>query len=213
METVRILTEKSPSCLNRSSNNGRSVLHTACLAGHLEVVKFLVQHPGGGGQSLVNCQDSCGNSPLMDAARAGHLNCVQYLVSIPDLEVGAEDKMGRTVVQVAAEAGALDILKFLHQKLDISVIDNVTILTAAREGQAEVIQYLLECGASHSCVDSHGRTPLFLSVSGQHTEAARVLLEAGADVNVEDSGGNKIPSLARKPLVVNLMTLYPASDK
>ena len=206
METVRILTEKSPSCLNRISNNGRSVLHTACLAGHLEVVKFLVQHPGGGG--LVNCQDSCGNSPLMDAARAGHLNCVQYLVSIPDLEVGAEDKMGRTVVQVAAEAGALDILKFLYQKLDISVIDNVTILTAAREGQAEVIQYLLECGASHSCVDSHGRTPLFLSVSGQHTEAARVLLEAGADVNVEDSQGNKLSSLARKLAMVNLMGLH-----
>ena len=51
------------------------------------------------------------------------------------------------------------------------------------------------------------RTPLFLSVRGQHLEAARSLLEAGARLDREDQEGNSIRQLARKPDLLNLSFL------
>ena len=56
--------------------------------------------------------------------------------------------------------------------------------------------------------DSWGRTPLFLAVSGQHCEAARLLLEAGARLGVEDSSGNTLVQLARSPDLVQLIREY-----
>ena len=56
--------------------------------------------------------------------------------------------------------------------------------------------------------DSWGRTPLFLAVSGQHCEAARLLLEAGARLGVEDSSGNTLVQLARRPDLVQLIREY-----
>lgn len=52
------------------------------------------------------------------------------------------------------------------------------------------------------------RTPLFLSVSGQHREAARSLLEAGARLDRKDQEGNWIRELARKPDLLDLMAEF-----
>ena len=49
-----------------------------------------------------------------------------------------------------------------------------------REGKFEAVRLLLSCGAEVDREDTRGRTPLFLSVSGQHLEAARSLLEVRA---------------------------------
>ena len=56
--------------------------------------------------------------------------------------------------------------------------------------------------------DRWGRTPLFLAVSGQHCEAARLLLGAGARLEVEDSSGNTLVQLARRPDLVQLIREY-----
>ena len=60
-------------------------------------------------RASLNVGDSCGNTPLMEAARARHLACVRELLLLPDTELGTRDKMGRTVVQVAAQAGAVEV--------------------------------------------------------------------------------------------------------
>ena len=52
------------------------------------------------------------------------------------------------------------------------------------------------------------RTPLFLSVSGQHEGAARSLLEAGARLNREDQEGNWIRDLARKPTLLDMIAEF-----
>ena len=53
--------------------------------------------------------------------------------------------------------------------------------------------------------DAQGRTSLFLSISGQHENASKVLLEAGADINSEDMNGVKVKDLARKLRIVELV--------
>ena len=68
-------------------------------------------------RASLNAGDSCGNTPLMEAARARHLACVRELLLLPDTELGTRDKMGRTVVQVAAQAGAVEVGRAKEQSL------------------------------------------------------------------------------------------------
>ena len=199
-DMVDHLLEAGPDTLEVVSNNGRSVLHTACLAGHEALVTRLLE-----ASSLsVNIQDSCGNTPVMDAARARHLPCVRLLASWPRTDLGIEDRMGRTVVEVAAQAGATEVLQLLSE-LGLDVTAGLSLHAAAREGQAEAARLLVSWGAEVDREDAMGRTPLFLSVSGQHTEAARSLLEAGARLDRKDKEGNTIEDLARKPDVLDMI--------
>jgi len=199
LESVNLLLSADPSCRMIHSNNGRTVLHTASLAGHRDIVKILMDSS----QSLLNHQDSCGNTPVMDAARAGHLDCVKDLATKADLCL--RDKMGRGIAEVTAQSGSLEVLKYLKTILDSSSITESTLHSAAREGHAHIIEQLLEWGADPHSLDNQGRTPLFLSVSGQHFEAARVLLSAGSKINIVDNSGNELVSLARSAELISLL--------
>ena len=82
-------------------------------------------------------QDSCGNTALMDAARAGHLACVRLLASSAGSDLGTEDRMGRTVVEVAAQAGACEVLplwvlQFLRTELGVDLNSDLRLHAAAR---------------------------------------------------------------------------------
>ena len=70
------------------------------------------------------------------------------------------------------------------------------------------MRLLLSCDAEEDREDTRGRTPLFLSVSGQHLEAARYLLEAGARLDKEDQEGHSIWKLARKPDLLALVAEF-----
>ena len=204
-DMVTMLLSHCPQCLETRSNNGRSVLHTACLAGHLEMVTMLLSHSPG----MVNTQDSCGATPLMDAARAGHMDIVKLLMVTSDISL--RDTLDRSVVDVAAQAGASDVIEYFSTAHNINVTQDSTILNAAREGHSQLIKYLITEGANVNCLDKFGRSPLFLAVSGQHAEAARELIEAGSDVDIEDVNGNKLADLARKPCVRELLSTVNSS--
>ena len=56
----------------------------------------------------------------------------------------------------------------------------------------------MQCSAVQLFRDVHGRTPLWLAVSGQHLSSVLLLLEAGAEAGVRDSGGLGLDQLARE---------------
>ena len=68
----------------------------------------------------------------MDAARSGHLACVRLLASSAGSDLGTEDRMGRTVVEVAAQAGACEVLQFLRTELGIDLNSGLSLHAAAR---------------------------------------------------------------------------------
>ena len=115
------------------------------------------------------------------------------------------------MVEVAAQAGACEVLQFLRLELGVDLSSGLSLHAAAREGQAEAVRLLVSCGAEVDREDSRGRTPLFLSVSGQHREAARSLLEAGARMDRKDQEGNWIRDLARKPDLLDLIAEFSSN--
>ena len=55
--------------------------------------------------------------------------------------------MGRTVSEVAAQAGAVNTIRFLREERGLHLSLHSSLHAAAREGQAEVLRYLLSLGA------------------------------------------------------------------
>merc|ERR1712216_988108 len=153
---LNLLLATSPQCWNTVSKNGRTPLHTACLAGNTEVLDLLLSNPGL--RCDINPVDSCGNTPLLE----------------PGLDLDARDSMGRGVGQVAVQAGALECLNLckewgLLDDAQSTLEGQGLIHTAAREGQHEAIRLLIEWKVPGlDTRDSRGRTPLWLAVSGQH---------------------------------------------
>ena len=60
------------------------------------------------------------------------------------------------------------------------------LVLAAGRGSVEEIERLLDEGASVDAQDANGRTALVAAAYGNHLDAARVLVGAGADVNIKD---------------------------
>lgn len=68
-----------------------------------------------------------------------------------------------------------------------------TLIRAAEEGNVEAIRTLLDSGADPNDARGDGLTPLHLASLNGHTEAARILLAAGADVGPESRIGAYTP--------------------
>ena len=56
---------------------------------------------------------------------------------------------------------------------------------AASRGDADAVRQAIEEGATLEARDGQGRTALLLATHGNNVEAARALIEAGADVNAD----------------------------
>ncbi|MET8689761.1 ankyrin repeat domain-containing protein [Streptomyces sp. NPDC004732] len=60
------------------------------------------------------------------------------------------------------------------------------LLDAARSGNAAEVTAALDAGARVEARDTELRSPLLLAATGDHVEAARVLVAAGADIDAQD---------------------------
>ena len=96
-------------------------------------------------------------------------------------------------------------MRYLREERGLDPSQGLSLHSAAREGQLEVTRYLISSGVEVNTRDDRGRTPLFLSVSGQHTEVTKALLEAGEDLDSQDQHGVTVKSLARKEDMIKLL--------
>ena len=65
--------------LNRSDRDGRTGLHLACDAGHTEVIRILLAHPG----IDISCKTRRGETPLLTAVANGNIHVVNLLLQHP----------------------------------------------------------------------------------------------------------------------------------
>ena len=72
IDMVNMLISAHPDSLTVKSNNDRTILHTACLDGHVDVVTTLLQHSQVRWSPWLTVRIAvvCGATPLIDAARA-----------------------------------------------------------------------------------------------------------------------------------------------
>ena len=171
-------------------------IFSACELGRIEDVRLLIESD----PMLVNAHQN--NYPKMTvleiAVRAGSFEIVQYL-----MEQGADQKAKPMLAHIAANSGHRDVLKLVSQGGTLNAIDEngATLLHAAAAGlRPKVVQYLIEQGLDANARDFGRSTPLCklgdsldqwgktadVDALSRATETAKLLIEAGADVNVMD---------------------------
>ncbi len=182
LAAVKELVEKDASLLESRDGNGSTPLHIACTKGHLELVRYLLT---AGADPLAG--DNENSTPLHAAAIGGNTDIAQLLLD-RNIDVDIRDDNGMTPLLFAGYRGQREMIDFLVSKgADINARDaggGAMIHAASYSGNLDLLRSLIAGGADADIgPDRYGNTPLAAATYRCHTEAARILLDNGADPN------------------------------
>eukprot|EP00697_Spironema_sp_BW2_P013659 gnl/Spiro4/3868_TR1911_c0_g1_i1.p1 gnl/Spiro4/3868_TR1911_c0_g1~~gnl/Spiro4/3868_TR1911_c0_g1_i1.p1 ORF type:complete len:518 (-),score=100.01 gnl/Spiro4/3868_TR1911_c0_g1_i1:67-1620(-) len=172
VDGIRLLCQHGASLPKERDTNGASALHIAVEFGHIEAVKTILQLRLGtgsdAGSGAILDKNKSGLSPLHIAAATGHLSILEYLVDHGSDAAEAVDSSGGDSSGVTA----------LH--------------IAAQNNQVDIVQWLVRPdggGLTIHDADGDGRTALHHAAAFGAMAVARLLVEAGAAMDRNDSRG------------------------
>ena len=124
------------------------------------------------------------------AAGVGSERVVDWVVERGGIDLEVRDSFGGTPLWNAGAAGCLGMVrKLVESGADVTVRNTrrVSVLSVASwEGHVDVVAYLLGLGVLDVAAESTGmRSSLFRACFRKRTEVVGLLIEAGADLDVE----------------------------
>ena len=181
-----------------------------------------------------NLESDAGVSPLMDASRTGNVEAVMALLERGANPNAAEDSRGQTALMWAvsqkhpevvgmllengADVSARSLTRIRMVKLDnggggrrspevataLETGGSTPMVFAARVGDPESAQLLLEAGANADEIAADGHSALVMAAFANHPDVVEVLLEADAN---PDAFGGGYTALHAAALRGNLRTV------
>ncbi|MCH6255188.1 ankyrin repeat domain-containing protein [Puniceicoccaceae bacterium K14] len=101
-----------------------------------------------------------------------------------------KETYGTTPFQAAAKAGQLELLRYMVSKGVNPKDQPQAIILAAVQGRTDTVEWLLNEGIPVDYQDARfGQSPLYIAVSNQKIETVKLLLENGANVELQDKRG------------------------
>jgi ankyrin repeat protein len=133
---------------------------------------------------------SAGDTRVADAAQSGDLNAVRTLVK-QKADVNAAQGDGSTALHWAAQKDDVEMAKVLlgagaSVKATTRIGAATPLFMACRNGNAAMVETLIQAGADANSIDEHGTTPLMMAASAGNPNAIKVLIEHGAAVNARE---------------------------
>ncbi|EAY19977.1 hypothetical protein TVAG_402320 [Trichomonas vaginalis G3] len=124
---------------------------------------------------------------------------------------------GQKALQLAAQKGHTEVVKFILQKMKVSIDsvgkgDTTALMAAISSHKEKTVKELLDIGASIDLKDDLGKTALVRAVESKEIEIIRMLLKKGADPNdgiVQRNEGIRsaflVALLNKEPDIVSLL--------
>lgn len=179
---------------------GRTPLHHACLKGNKRVVSLLLTR-----DTPIEVAGYDGITPIHCAVSSGSLSILEKLVEQVEehSKHGREsashvDRNGRLPIHWAAAQGRMDLVRLL--KGDINRTDRygwTCIHLAVLYKNDSLLECIVkELSADINLRDYHSRTPLQLAMEVQSWEAFGVLIQAGAQIDVQGKDGSSLLHIA-----------------
>eukprot|EP00752_Nemacystus_decipiens_P008428 g7532.t1 len=164
-------------------------VHAAVRGGSERMVSFLLKNGGSPGDP-----DHKGETPLQAAVRVGSEKMTRSLL-LRGADPNAVSRSGGMPLYWAARHGDTSVVEaLLAAGADVTIREREGHLSpldaAAGFGHTGVMRALVEHGADVDAAGSAGRTALYWSVFADKANAADLLVEAGVDVEVRESGGD-----------------------
>lgn len=175
---------------------GATALHKACQGGHLEIVKYLVEH----GIHINAVAASTGHTALMDAIWFKQAGCCRYLLE-NDAAIGIPANYGFTIDehidfelkvnrQQNEKEKLLKIKRYLEERrMDDREKAGKDLFKAVLNNDLAGVKAAVSAGADiemrYPVVNgfNDGHTPLIIASRENEADIVRYLLEQGADVN------------------------------
>ncbi|XP_059839575.1 CARD- and ANK-domain containing inflammasome adapter protein [Hypanus sabinus] len=157
-----------------------TLLHIAATHGHVKIIEYLLNKG-----AKLEVKDNKGQLPLHRAAEKGHTAAAKVL-----LQAGAHsyalDTESKTPLHLASQNNFFSVVKLMLKEEAGNYKRKKSFLhMAALRDESKIAEILLKCGAAADIKDEKNRTPLIHAVSLGHLSTVKVLLEAGAKVDVD----------------------------
>ena len=181
-----------------SNINGITALASASDTGYTDIVEFLI----GCGADVNAKRFDDHFTPLLYACQSGHLEVARLLLD-EGAVVDARSIYRATPLMWAASQGHTELCSLLIERgADVNAycIRGVTpLMMAAEAGQADIISLLLIFGAKideQDMLRNGGNTALLFASQNGSLPAVRLLLKAGANVNIAAVGSGATPLMS-----------------
>lgn len=184
---------------------GRTALLTAAAHDQLEIVQLLIDHGAD-----VNAEDCDGWTPLSEAVS---LECVELLLAA-GADIHAQDLAGTEVIGQHRDPEIIERLRAAGGSLESPAGSlSSLMITAAQEGNAELIDYLLQQGVDANVPTELNLTPLMAAAERGHIAAVRRLLAAGVDVHAREYRGRTTLFYAAAPETGIAFEIYQMTER
>ena len=173
-----------------ASSNGRTMLHEACEAGKLDMVKLLVTKY----RASLSAKDQKDWQPIHCASRKNPVEMLQFLLD-QRADPNAEANMGATpLIMATAMKLQPQVALLVQRKADVNKADNLNrtpLHIAAKNKDKALVELLIKAGAKAGEKDKDGKTAMDEATAAGAPELVPLLEQTLG------GGVNKRPGLSR----------------
>jgi ankyrin repeat protein/dienelactone hydrolase len=169
----------------------------------------------------VHTADARGVTPLIAAAYQNHVEVARLLIEA-GADVNVQDETQQSAYLISTSEGYLELLQLtLVAGADVDSLDSFNgtgLIRAADRGHVEIVEELLKTEIEIDHVNRLGWTALLEAIilgdgGPRHTEVVRLLVEAGADVDLADSNGVTPLAHARRRGYAEMVRILEAASQ
>lgn len=167
----------------------------------------------------VHAANQSGVTALIAAAYGNHVETARVLIEA-GADVNVQDNTQQSAYLIPTADGYVELLQLmLDSGADVSSLDSFRgtgLIRAADRGHVEIIEMLLQTDIDVDHVNRLGWTALLEAIilgdgGERHTQVVRLLVDAGADVNLGDSNGVTPLAHARQRGFQEIMAILEAA--